>query len=171
MDKFKTDFKTAYQRSKPMLMLFLLMLAFTFYFTSRYSIAFNGSNSDCLNSRVFLIDKWDTTFTNDHLVAFKMNIENGLHDKGTTWVKKVVGTPGQKVFVDHEGVVVENKRYSLPTSYVLTKLGRDFDSVRQSWQLDNNQVFMMGETLSSFDSRFWGPIQKSDVVGKAYAIF
>lgn len=171
MEKFKSEMILAYKRSKAMLMLFVLMFAFALYFTDRYTIAFNGANSDCLNSRAYLIDKWDSTFTNDQLIAFTMNVENGIHKKGTTWVKKVAGIPGQKVFVTHEDVIVENKRYPLTTSYVLGKLNKDFDSVKNSWELGKNDIFMIGETITSFDSRFWGPIQKNDVVGKAYAIF
>lgn len=160
-----------YHRSKAVLMLFALIFLFALYFAQRYTVAFNGAESDCLNARVFLIDKWDTRFGNDDIVAFVMNVETGLLKKGDTWVKKVAAMPGQDVAVSDEAVTVGNSIYNLSTSYVLSKLQRDFDSVNSKWTLSEDQVFMIGETLTSFDSRFWGPIQKTDVVGKAYAIF
>ena len=100
-----------------------------------------------------------------------MNVDNGIQKQGTTWVKKVAATPGQIVHVTHDNVTVGPKKYALSTSYVLNKLKRDFDSVQSEWRLGENEIFMIGETLSSFDSRFWGPIQTTDVAGKAYAIF
>tara|TARA_Y100001951_G_scaffold105300_1_gene121621 strand:+ start:2175 stop:2690 length:516 start_codon:yes stop_codon:yes gene_type:complete len=171
VNKIKTQLNLVYHRSKAVLMLFALMLLFAIYFTQRYSIAFNGSNSDCLKATVFLIDKWDTNFTNEDIIAFVMNVENGLFETGRTWVKKVAAMPGQQVSVSHDDVIVGEARYALSTSYVLKMLERDFDSVVTSWTMSDEQVFMIGETLTSFDSRYWGPIQKSDVVGKAYAIF
>lgn len=171
LNTFKPKIINFLQRSKAILLLFFLILVFSLYFTQRYTIAFNGAVSDCLNARVFLIDGWDTNFTNGDIIAFVMNVDNGILKQGTTWVKKVAATPGQIVHVTHDHVTVGPKKYALSTSYVLNKLKRDFDSVQSEWTLADNEIFMIGETLSSFDSRFWGPIQTKDVAGKAYAIF
>lgn len=170
MKNLKQELFITWHRSKTVLLLFSAMAAFSFYFTQRYTIAFNGAESDCLNARVFLIDKWDREFTNGHIIAFSMQVDNGIHPIGTVWVKKVAAMPGQTVHVTHESVSVENKTYRLSATYIFNKLNKDPDELKSSWDLSSTEVFMIGETLTSYDSRFWGPIDTNHVVGRAYAI-
>ncbi|HWR97806.1 MAG TPA: signal peptidase I [Candidatus Methanoperedens sp.] len=45
-------------------------------------------------------------------------------------------------------------------------------AVVDSWQVADDYLFMMGDNRdNSFDSRFWGPVRRSDVVGKAMVIY
>lgn len=171
MTPIQPSFSAQLRRASGMLVLLSSMTLFAFYFIERYRIAFNGAASDCLRVNVLLIDSWDKSFANGQLVAFKMTKDIPIGGKGATWVKKVVAMPGQTVQVGHEFVSVDSTRYPLQTSYVLSKLGMKFEDVKPEWQLSQNQIFLLGETLTSFDSRFWGPIESEDIVGKAYAIF
>ena len=63
-------------RAKPFLYLFAFIVAAFSYFGMRYSVSFNVAISDCLNSRVFLIDTWDKRVYEGQLIAFEMNVEN-----------------------------------------------------------------------------------------------
>lgn len=171
MEKIKSELSVVWQRSKAILMLLLVITLFGFYFINRYTITVNGAKSDCLNASVFLVDKWDKTVHNGDVVMFRMQIENGIHPVGSIWAKKVAAMGGETVQVDHYSVKVNDKRYPLATDYVLKKLNIDPNSLKTTWTLEKGQLFMIGETFSSFDSRFWGPIEQKDVLGKAYAIF
>lgn len=171
MDKFKQELNLVWQRSKALLILLLVITLFGVYFINRYSISVNGAKSDCLNASVFLVDKWDKTVHTGDIVVFRMQIKNSIHPVGTTWAKKVAGTGGQTVHVDHYSVKVNDKNYPLSADYVLKKLNMDPATLKTEWKLGNSQLFMIGETFSSYDSRFWGPIEQKDVLGKAYAIF
>ena len=45
-------------------------------------------------------------------------------------------------------------------------------AVVESWQAADDYLFMMGDNRdNSFDSRFWGPVRREDVVGKAMIIY
>lgn len=171
MATFKQDLKLVWKRSKALLLLMIVIVLFGGYFVSRYKITVNGAKSDCLNASVFLVDTWDKTAHNGDVVMFRMQINNGIHPVGSIWAKKVAAIGGQTVHVDHYSVKVDEKNYPLSTDYVLTKLKIDPSSLKTTWHLGKDQLFMIGETYTSFDSRFWGPIQKKDVMGKAYAIF
>jgi len=45
-------------------------------------------------------------------------------------------------------------------------------AVVETWQVADDYLFMMGDNRdNSFDSRFWGPVRRDDVVGKAVVIY
>lgn len=171
MDTFKQDLALVWQRSKALLLLMLVIILFVGYFVSRYKIAVNGAKSDCLNVSVFLVDTWDKSVHPGDIVMFRMQVNNGIHPVGSVWAKKVAAIGGQTVHVDHYSVRVDSRNYPLSSDFVLSKLKIDPSSLKSTWNLAQDQLFMIGETYTSYDSRFWGPIQKKDVMGKAYAIF
>ena len=156
-------------RAKPFLYLFAFIVAAFSYFGMRYSVSFNVAISDCLNSRVFLIDTWDKRVYEGQLIAFEMNVENEFYDTGFIWVKKVAAS-GKVVNVDQNAVTTDTQYFKLSTSYVLERLNREPETLQASWDLKSDEIFMIGETLTSLDSRFWGPINRKDVRGRAYAI-
>ena len=42
----------------------------------------------------------------------------------------------------------------------------------ESWKVGEEYLFMMGDNRdNSFDSRFWGPVRRDDIVGKAMVIY
>ena len=88
-------------------------------------------------------------------------------------VKRVIGLPGETISLDHGHVYIDGKQLSEPwlpssvqgvtlpgppgTTYNLTK----------PYEIPANHYFMMGDNRTeSCDSRYWGPINKSLIVGK-----
>jgi conjugal transfer pilin signal peptidase TrbI len=167
---YKQDALKGLSRAKPFFYLFaFIVLAFS-YFASRYSISFNVAISDCLKSRVFLIDTWDKRVFEGQLIAFQMNVETTFYDTGAIWVKKVGAAGSKTVNVDENSITTNTQYFPLSAAYVLERLERQPDSLQATWQLKDDEIFMIGETLTSLDSRFWGPIKRTDVRGRAYAI-
>lgn len=78
------------------------------------------------------------------------------------YIKRVIGLPGDhisfeggKIFVNNE----ELKEVYLPSTLETISQKPDF-------YLTNGQYFVMGDNRgASFDSRSWGPLAKSDIVG------
>ncbi|WP_240224731.1 signal peptidase I [Rheinheimera hassiensis] len=146
-------------------------LAFT-YFNSRYSFAFNAADSDCLYASFFLIDKWDKSVSKGELAAFVMNSPNAIHGVGGRWIKKVAATEGMSVHVDQDKTVIAGTEVvDLSLSYSFQYLGMSISDIQTDWLIPAGEFFMMGETISSYDSRYWGTVKQSDIIGKAYAIF
>ena len=155
----------------PILIVLVFLIACFDYFSSRYVIAYNKAISDCLYSRAFLIDTWDKTVNEGELIAFEMNVANEFYGPGMVWVKRVAADGGQTVKVTPDSVDSTKSHYDLSARYVLRKLHKTQDELQKKWELAEDELFMIGETLTSYDSRFWGPINRTDVKGRAYALF
>ena len=99
-----------------------------------------------------------------------MNIETEYYGIGDIWVKKIAAIGPKAVIVDENAVQTDAQYFPLSAAYVLEKLNKTPDTLKPQWNISSEELFMIGETLTSLDSRFWGPINRHDVKGRAYAI-
>ena len=87
-------------------------------------------------------------------------------DTSKDFVKRVIGLPGEKVELrDGSGFI--NDRL-LQESYITTP----YDSTMAPLILDNDEYFVMGDNRrSSNDSRMWGPVPESHLLGKVWFVY
>jgi conjugal transfer pilin signal peptidase TrbI len=137
---------------------------------SRFTIAVPTQEYSCLFASYFLVDKEDINIKRDHLVAFNLPKNTPYFLKGSRWIKKLVGMPGDHIVVNVDEVVVNGKAYKNNMRQLLMKIDVNEADISKEFYLADDQYFLIGETPLSYDSRFWGAIQKSDMIGDAYAM-
>ena len=82
------------------------------------------------------------------------------------FLRRVIGVPGDTVQIDQTHVIVNGVTLNEP--YVST----NGTPVVNTWKLLDNQYFVLGDNRPvSQDSRFWGPIPKDYIVGKAIFVY
>ena len=86
------------------------------------------------------------------------------------FLKRVIGLPGETIKVQGGKVFVYNKEkpegFELKEYYLPTNLSTEGD---RTTKVGENQLFVLGDNRpNSFDSRRFGPIDKSLVVGRAW---
>jgi len=82
-------------------------------------------------------------------------------------IKRIIGLPGETVEVKNDGTVYINgellEEPYLPPNHI--------SPISGTWPLTDEQYFVMGDNRpSSSDSRYWGPITRNKVIGKAWII-
>jgi signal peptidase I len=86
------------------------------------------------------------------------------------YVKRVIGVPGDTVVVTPDGIVTVDG-VALDESYVADHVA-ETDGKTETWQLGPDQYFVMGDNRgNSSDSRFFGPVPRKNIVGKADLVY
>jgi signal peptidase I len=106
---------------------------------------------------------WGTINIGD-IVVFKAPPAENCGEPVTDLVKRVIGVPGDSL--KSKGNTIYVNGVPLAEKWTHTEpLGGAITPIT----LKPNQYFMMGDNHSdSCDSRMWGPVPRSDIIGKAF---
>jgi len=89
-------------------------------------------------------------------------------DPSKSFIKRVIGTPGDRVEVREGKVILNGKPLAEP--YV-PDYYRDHQSV-DALTVPENEYFVLGDhRSSSSDSRSWGPVHRRHIYGKAVFVY
>lgn len=150
---------------------FLFVALVSVYFSNRYRISLPSSKNSCLNASFYIIDTWDKHYNKGDLIAFGFPKENDVwYPVDTPFIKIVGASAGDKVNVSENEYLVNGKSVSLSMSYIMGVLELKNEDVGSEFIVPSGFYFGVGETLKSYDSRFWGLIPQGKTLGKAYAI-
>jgi signal peptidase I len=86
--------------------------------------------------------------------------------EGGTFVKRVIGLPGEIVHEDKHGFIdIDGKRLSEPYVPAASRLADTFQ-FGETWPVPRGKYFAMGDNRSeSCDSRTWGGVPARNVIG------
>ena len=86
------------------------------------------------------------------------------------YLKRVVGLPGERVKISDHKIIIFNEEH--PQGVILEENYLDQGKITDglnTWTLETDEYFVLGDNReASFDSRRFGPIKKSAMVGRAF---
>lgn len=92
------------------------------------------------------------------------------NDPKQFFIKRVIGLPGETVEIAGGRVKIFNNQS--PNGFVLEEneyLDQDFTATTRTVTLKSDEFFVMGDNrISSLDSRYFGPVKTSAVVGRVW---
>ena len=88
---------------------------------------------------------------------------------GGTFVKRIIGLPGDTVTVRDNGKVLINGKPLDESGYIKNdRLGGESGT----WHVTKHHIFVMGDNRrQSCDSRVWGALDENELIGKVFAIY
>lgn len=150
---------------------FVLLVIWVFY--GQVIFGFSNQSVDCLYADFFIINKQVDSVKRNELAVFNFEKETVVLKPGDKVIKIVAAIPGDTVSFNENALYVNGERFARAKSMQrnLRILGHTIADYQNEYLLKEDEYFMVGETLESFDSRYWGPIKKSQIEGEAYAIY
>ena len=89
-------------------------------------------------------------------------------DTKQRFIKRIIGLPGESIQIKDGNVFItkDGKTNQLTEEYLLNNL-KTIGEIGMN--LNKDQFFVMGDNRDySFDSRAWGVVPRSDIIGKAF---
>jgi len=131
------------------------------FIVSGISMAPTFQNGDYL-----IVDKISYSFSSpkrDDVVVFRYP-----GDKTKFFIKRIIGLPGETVDIKGNDVTITNASHpnglKLNQPFVVNTANND-----THFELKNSEYFVMGDNRpQSSDSRYWGPVDRNLLVGKAF---
>jgi signal peptidase I len=89
--------------------------------------------------------------------------------EGGTFVKRIIGLPGERVVVREDGIVTIDGEPLDETDYVEPDRR---GGATATLTVPNGRYFMLGDNRqSSCDSRVWGALEEDRIIGEVFAIY
>jgi len=144
-------------------------------FHQRFRIAIDTQIDKCLPHKTFfLIDLKDKELRRDALYAFGSRGLQPFYEDGTQMVKILMGIQGDEVEIrDDAGLIaihVNDKPVGTGVFHA-ERLSIKPENLLGRRVLDKDELWFMGISPTSFDSRYWGAATHEQIIGRAYAIF
>ena len=121
------------------------------------------------------------------IVVFRTDDIPALNDKKTHYIKRLCGLPGERISIRPPELLVDGKRAPEPgmlqaiqdraPGYVGYQLARGMGAERISstndvMALEPGQYVGFGDnSMNSYDSRYWGPVKRANLVGPAFFVY
>jgi len=157
----------------------LIALFLTAFVIQSYQVDGQSMETTLQDQDRLLVDKLPRTFarvkhTNyvpnrgDIIIFNQSGLANSLYQKQL--IKRVIGLPGERVVVKSGHITIYNADHPRgfdPDRAGIYKIAATFTSQDIDVRLDNNEIFVCGDNRNnSEDSRYFGPVNVQNIVGK-----
>ncbi len=163
----------SFYHKRDLAVLLALGSAMVFAFKANFIIGMPTSQfSGCLSQKIFLVSKNEHEVVHGGIYAVTLDRDVLIAKKGAKLLKIVAARGGDTVRVEDDGVWVNDKTFlAVPLQGIAGRLKVDLGTLKKTITVPPHQLYLVGNTDRSYDSRFWGTIDEKNVVGRAVAIW
>ena len=100
---------------------------------------------------------------------FRLDVRNPYWDFGTVFAKRFVGCPGDALRTEGPEFYLNGERVAVASGH--DSKGVAVTSFRFDGIIPRGSYFVLGDGERSYDSRYWGFVRKSWIVGRGFPLF
>ena len=147
--------------------IFCLCLMLAGVYLSGVRLSFNISGS--LPFRVFLTVRGkEISCGSGSIGLFRLKVRNPYWDYGAVFAKRFVGCPGDKLRTEGAEFYLNDKKIAVASGH--DSNGVAVSSFRFDGVIPAGSYFVLGDGERSYDSRYWGFVKKSWIVGRGFPL-
>lgn len=158
-----------WELARIVLIAFVVMVGFRFFVAEPFIVSGSSMVPNYQNREYLVINKMTYRFDDPQrgdVIVFRYP-----KDKSQYFIKRIIGLPGESVKVENGKVIVYNEQY--PQGSALTEPYLDNQNItfgrEELVELGSDEFYVLGDNrLASSDSRVWGILPRSDIVGTAW---
>lgn len=159
---------------EPVVVAFLLAMLIRYFFVQAFKIPSGSMRDTLLEGDRILVSKcayWKNDPKLGDVMVFRFP-----DDRKRDFIKRVIGTPGDRVRIAEGNVYVNDVLVEEPSIirqiYYYTRFEWPYGQENQEILVPEGHYFMLGDNSGhSHDSRAWGFVPRKDVKGKAFFVF
>lgn len=153
-------------RAAASVFLVLVLLSGAYLFGLRISLNVSGS----LPHRVFLtVRGGEISCGPESIGLFRLNVPNPYWDRGTVFAKRFVGCPGDTLLTRGAEFYLNGEKIAVSSGH--DSRGAAVSSFSHDGAIPPGSYFVLGDAKRSYDSRYWGFVRKSWIVGRGFPLF
>ncbi|HEX9503006.1 MAG TPA: signal peptidase I [Patescibacteria group bacterium] len=159
---------------KIVLIALVIIVPIRYFVFQPYIVSGSSMEPNFRNAQYLIVDKLTYHFRQP--VRGEVIVMHYPRDPKQDFIKRIIGLPGEKIQIDNGKITIFNASHpqgvALDEKYLPNQgLTYTQDPIivggSKTLTLSSDQYFMMGDNrLASSDSRSWGPLPKSDIVGR-----
>ncbi|HEY3524163.1 MAG TPA: signal peptidase I [Candidatus Limnocylindrales bacterium] len=147
----------------------LIFVGIQAFVAQPYRVQQGSMETTLMPDQYVLVDKLTPRFGGYHrgdIIVFDPPAT--VVDEGDTpFIKRIVALPGENVAIDDGRVFVDGNPLDEP--YLFAGQPTQAGGSRHSWTVPDGDVFVLGDhRQASSDSRVFGPIAESSIIGRAW---
>jgi len=146
--------------------IFVVVSLFLLWCKQNFEIVIN--NSPSIRKKILIILKTKNVKVGD-LIVFRFK-GSEIAPEGLRFIKRVVCGPGDFLEVKDDKFFCNGKFLGKALEYTC-KDHKKIDNFQFRGIIPEGKYFVIGETLCSYDSRYWGFVDKESIEGKAILSF
>ena len=148
-------------------LVFLVLVLLAGAYLSGIRISFNVSGS--LPFRVFLtVRGGEISCGPSKIGLFRLNVQNPYWDYGAVFAKRFIGCPGDTLRTQGTKFYLNGERIAVASGH--DSKGVAVSSFRFNGVIPAGSYFVLGDGGRSYDSRYWGFVKKSWIVGRGFPL-
>ncbi|MHB1252545.1 MAG: signal peptidase I [Candidatus Humimicrobiaceae bacterium] len=145
----------------------LVSILFRVFFFEPFIVPTPSMESTLMVQDKVIVNKFSYKFTGikrGDIVVFHSPV-----DESKDLVKRAIAFEGETVKLGKDGIIYINDK-PIEKDYYTGNAPPEYTG--QTFKIGKNEIFVMGDNRNnSYDSRYFGPIQKTDIFGKVFMIY
>ena len=142
----------------------------TFWIPSSSMVPTLGVHDRILVQKAFF--SWRDVREGDIVVFSHPPLDNCPGPAEGDLVKRVIALPGQTIYSSGNSIYVNGRRLAEPYLPHYDPLGPPIASRQHPYRVPRGEFYLLGDNRAiSCDSRYWGPIKGSSIIGKAILVW